>query len=71
MEYSDIENPKIKAVIDGLKHQAYTVMTDIQQAFDEAGNETEFIEDALANMNNLKGEIEGTIQELKEAGGAA
>lgn len=70
MEYSQIQNPKIKAIIDNLKHQSYSVRTDVHQAFDLAGNEAEFIEDAIIDLDNLQGEIKGMIQGLKEAGEA-
>jgi hypothetical protein len=69
MMYSEILNPKLKAVIDGLKYNTYSVMVDIQQALYEAGNESEFIEDAIASMNNLRDEIEGLTRELRLAGG--
>lgn len=68
MNYKDIENPKIKAVIDGLKYQSYSVMIDVQQAFDEAGNETEFIEDAMANMENMLNEILEIKDQIQKAG---
>ena len=68
MNYKDIENPKIKAVLDGLKYQSYSVMIDVQQAFDEAGNETEFIEDAMANMENMLNEILEIKDQIKKAG---
>lgn len=68
MQYSDIQNPKIKTIIDNLKHQPFSVMVDIQQAFDESWIEPQFIEDATANMENLLDNINEMIKELKAAG---
>lgn len=70
MQYSQIQNPKIKAIIDNLKHQSYTIMTDILQALEEAGNESEFIEDAQANMDNLHTEVSEINNQLRQAGEA-
>lgn len=70
MQYSDIENPKIKAIIDNLKHQLHTVMTDILQALEEASNESEFIEDAMANMDNLHTEVLEINNQIRQAGEA-
>ena len=70
MEYSDIGNPQIKAIIDNLKHQSHTVMTDIQQALEEAETEAEFIEDAMANMDNLHNEILEINNQIRQAGEA-
>ena len=70
MQYSDIENPKIKAIIDNLKHQSHTVMTDILQALEEASNESEFIEDAMANMDNLHTEVLEINNQIRQAGEA-
>ncbi|MBC2746209.1 MAG: hypothetical protein HF975_04235 [ANME-2 cluster archaeon] len=70
MNYADIRNPHIKAIIDNLKHQSYSVMSDVQQALDEASNESEFIEDAMINLENLQIEINEIYNQIRKAGEA-
>lgn len=68
MNYSDIKNPKIKTIIDNLKHQSHTVMCDLQDALESATNEENFIELAIAEMDNLHTEIFELTNQIRQAG---
>ena len=68
MNYSDIQNPKIKTIIDNLKHQSHTVMCDLQDALDKSTSEDDFIELAIAEMDNLHTEIFELTNQIRQAG---
>lgn len=56
MDYDDIKNPKLKAIIDGLKYNSSSIEQDLLQAFEEAEDEEEFIQNAKVNLNNISDE---------------
>jgi archaellum component FlaC len=67
MDYSDIQNPKIKEIVDSLKHYSSTIENDVKQALDEAQNEDEFIEGAKSFLEGLHEEVESLFHELTQA----
>ncbi len=70
MHYNDIKNknPKIKAILNALKHYSATIQADVQQAFDEAENESQFIEYAQHALTQISSELAALEYELKIAG---
>lgn len=67
MNYKDITNPEIKAIIDGMKYYSMSVEAYVLQALDEAENEEDFIGDAKGFLNELCNEIKEVTQSLTEA----
>ena len=67
MNYKDITNPEIKAIIDGMKYYSMSVETYVLQALDEAENEEDFIGDAKGFLDELCNEVTEVTQSLTEA----
>ena len=67
MDYEDITNPEIKAIIDGLKYYSTSIESDVLQALEEAENEEDFIGDAKGFLDELCNEVKELTQSLTEA----
>ena len=67
MDYNNITNPEIKAIIDGLKYYSTSIESDVLQALEEAENEEDFIGDAKGFLGELCNEIKEVTQSLTEA----
>lgn len=66
MDYEDIINSGIKAIIDSLKYYSMSTETYVLQALEEANNEEEFITNAKIDLDGLCDEIKDLIQSLTE-----
>lgn len=67
MNYDDLTNPKLKAIIDGLKYNSMSIDTYISQALAETEYEKDFIGDAKGFLDELCNEIKELKQALTEA----
>lgn len=67
MDYNNITNPEIKAIIDGLKYYSTSIESDVLQALEEAENEEDFIGDVKGFLGELCNEIKEVTQSLTEA----
>lgn len=67
MNYNDLTNPKLKELIDGLKYNSTTIVTDMYQAINEADTDAEFIRIAQSFLDNLNEEVQGIRNDLIKA----